>query len=85
MTANVPAAGRYAVTSAAPATGGFTPLLPRASATLILGESDQMTSPKTTAELAKALEARVLVVPAGHQLMAEAPEPVLNAMRTALS
>jgi pimeloyl-ACP methyl ester carboxylesterase len=57
----------------------------RCPATLILGERDQMTSPKATAELAKALEARVLMVPAGHQLMAEAPEPVLNVMRTALS
>jgi pimeloyl-ACP methyl ester carboxylesterase len=52
--------------------------------TLILGERDQMTPPKATAALAQALRARVERVPAGHSLMAEAPEHVLNALTTAL-
>jgi pimeloyl-ACP methyl ester carboxylesterase len=57
----------------------------RCPATLILGERDQMTPPKASTELAQTLKARVLKVPAGHALMAEAPEPVLNALRMALS
>ena len=53
-------------------------------ATLVLGERDQMTSPKQTAELAQALGAPIRTVPAGHSLMAEAPDAVLNALRVAL-
>jgi len=52
--------------------------------TLILGARDQMTSPKQTKELTAALKAEVLTVDAGHSLMTEAPEQVLNAMRQAL-
>jgi pimeloyl-ACP methyl ester carboxylesterase len=55
------------------------------SSALVLGERDQMTSPKATRELAAALKARVLTVPAGHALMQEAPDAVLNALRTALA
>lgn len=51
---------------------------------LLLGERDQMTSPKQTQGLAQALKARVLSVPAGHSLMAEAPDQVLNALRQLL-
>ena len=51
---------------------------------LILGDRDQMTSPKQTREIATALKAQVHLVPAGHGLMAEAPDPVLRAMRAAL-
>lgn len=53
--------------------------------TLVLGERDQMTSPKATREIAAALKAQVLTVPAGHALMQEAPDGVLNALRTALA
>jgi pimeloyl-ACP methyl ester carboxylesterase len=56
----------------------------RCPATLILGERDQMTSPKATRDLAQALKARVLTVPAGHALMAEAPDATLAALRAAL-
>ncbi|MFO1341174.1 MAG: alpha/beta hydrolase [Burkholderiaceae bacterium] len=56
-----------------------------APATLVLGSRDQMTSPKATAELAQALKARVETVNAGHALMAEAPDPVLTALRKSLA
>ena len=60
MTANIPAAGRYAVIAAAPTVGGFTPTLPSASTTLILdGVAYTATLPMTPAQ-------RYLVVgPAG--------------------
>jgi len=51
----------------------------------ILGERDQMTAPKQSQALAAALQATVHRVPAGHSLMAEAPDPVLNALRTAIA
>ncbi len=51
---------------------------------LILGSADQMTQPRAAAALAGLLKAKVHMVPAGHALMAEAPDPVLNAMRQAL-
>jgi pimeloyl-ACP methyl ester carboxylesterase len=53
--------------------------------TLIVGERDQMTPPKATRELAATLKARVVHVPAGHHLMAEAPDAVLVALRAALA
>lgn len=54
-------------------------------ATLVLGERDQMTSPKQTRELAQALRARVVsIAGAGHSLMAEAPDALLQALRDAL-
>ena len=53
--------------------------------TLILGERDQMTVPKQSREIAKALNARVRMVTAGHALMAEAPDAVLAALREALA
>ena len=43
-----------------------------------------MTPPKATQELAAALKAQVVHVPAGHHLMAEAPDAVLAALRGAL-
>jgi len=52
--------------------------------TFILGERDQMTSPRQAGTLAQALTARVVSLPAGHSLMAEAPDPVWNALRQAL-
>ena len=51
---------------------------------LLLGERDQMTSPKHTASLVGALKPWVYKLPAGHALMAEAPEQMLTAMRQAL-
>jgi len=52
---------------------------------LILGERDQMTTPRQAREIAQALKAKVQTVPAGHTLMAEAPDAVLAALRSALS
>jgi pimeloyl-ACP methyl ester carboxylesterase len=52
--------------------------------TLITGERDQMTPPKATKELAAALKARVILVPAGHLMPAEAPDAVLAGLRGAL-
>jgi pimeloyl-ACP methyl ester carboxylesterase len=51
---------------------------------LLLGERDQMTPPKQTQALTQALKARVLLLPAGHSLMAEAPDQVLGALRSVL-
>ena len=56
----------------------------RCAASVILGERDQMTSPKQAHEIAQALKAAVHTVPAGHALMAEAPDAVLAALRRAL-
>ncbi|MDE2094661.1 MAG: alpha/beta hydrolase [Burkholderiales bacterium] len=52
--------------------------------TLILGEHDQMTSPRQSRDLARALKARVHTLDAGHALMTEAPDAVLSALRQAL-
>ena len=46
----------------------------------VLGTKDQMTMPRTAADLAQALKADVVTVPAGHSLMAEAPDAVLTAL-----
>jgi pimeloyl-ACP methyl ester carboxylesterase len=54
-------------------------------ATLILGERDQMTLPKTARELAAALRAHTVLLPGGHMLMSETPDAVLNALRQALT
>ncbi|MEJ6004281.1 alpha/beta hydrolase [Paucibacter sp. AS339] len=51
----------------------------------ILGERDQMTSPKQSRQLAEALKARTTLLPAGHSLMAEQPDLMLQALRRALS
>ena len=51
----------------------------------ILGALDQMTSPRQTALLAGLLTPCVHTVPAGHALMAEAPDETLAALRQALS
>lgn len=57
----------------------------QAPATLILGRRDQMTPPKAAADIGTRLKARVETVDAGHVLMAEAPDAVLNALRKALA
>jgi pimeloyl-ACP methyl ester carboxylesterase len=51
---------------------------------LILGELDQMTSPKQTVSLVQWLKPQVFRLQAGHQMMAEAPDPMLAALRAAL-
>jgi pimeloyl-ACP methyl ester carboxylesterase len=58
--------------------------LVRCPAHLILGERDAMTPAKATKELAGVLRATTLRVDSGHALMQEAPDAVLNAMRTAI-
>jgi pimeloyl-ACP methyl ester carboxylesterase len=57
----------------------------RCAAHLILGSFDQMTPPRSARDVATALKASVHTVPAGHFLMQEQPDGVLNAMREALA
>jgi pimeloyl-ACP methyl ester carboxylesterase len=57
----------------------------RCPASLVLGDRDQMTSPKQAATIAQALKATVHTVPAGHSMMTEAPDAVLAAVRRALA
>ena len=56
-----------------------------AHVTLVLGRHDQMTPPRTADALASALRARVVSLDAGHSLAAEAPEGLLDALRSALA
>ena len=56
----------------------------RCPAALVLAEHDQMTLPKGAAEVARRLKASTHTVPAGHFLMQECPDPVLNALRDLL-
>jgi pimeloyl-ACP methyl ester carboxylesterase len=51
----------------------------------ILGTLDQMTLPRHNAVLTPLLKPQVHPVPAGHALMAEAPDAVLAALRLALA
>ncbi len=55
------------------------------AAHLVLGDRDQMTTPRQSREIAQALKAQVHTVPAGHALMAEAPDAVLAVLRIALN
>ena len=57
----------------------------RCPVAMILGERDQMTVPKQSREIAKALKAHVHNINAGHALMTEAPDAVLAALRDALA
>jgi pimeloyl-ACP methyl ester carboxylesterase len=59
--------------------------LVRCPVCFVLAERDQMTFPKAARELAQALKARVHMVPGGHHLLAEQPDAVLNALRSALA
>lgn len=54
-------------------------------ALLLLGAQDQMTSPAATKDLAAALKAQVATLRAGHSLMTENPDGVLNALKGFLS
>ncbi|WP_431257040.1 alpha/beta fold hydrolase [Roseateles chitinivorans] len=51
---------------------------------MILGAKDAMTPPKAAKQLVEMLGARVQTLPAGHSLMTEAPEAMLNALKAAL-
>jgi pimeloyl-ACP methyl ester carboxylesterase len=57
----------------------------RCPSALLLGAADQMTLPRAAQAVARALNARVHTVAAGHFLMQEAPDEVLNAMRLELA
>lgn len=50
----------------------------------ILGALDQMTSPKQNVVLGELLKPRIQKLPAGHALMAEAPDAMLTALKAAL-
>jgi pimeloyl-ACP methyl ester carboxylesterase len=50
----------------------------------VLGDRDQMTPPRATRDIAAALKARVVTLHAGHALMTEAPDALLDAVREAL-
>lgn len=50
----------------------------------ILGSLDQMTPPKQAQQLAVWLKPQVHTLTAGHQMMSEAPDPMLAALRQAL-
>lgn len=56
----------------------------RCPVTLVLGAKDQMTSPKGVAPLRAALSPQVVTLPVGHNLMAEHPDGVLQAIVGAL-
>ena len=56
----------------------------RCPSALVLGQHDQMTQPKGATLVAHRLKATVHTVPAGHFLMQESPDPVLNALRELL-
>ncbi|MBC7726437.1 MAG: alpha/beta hydrolase [Microbacteriaceae bacterium] len=56
-----------------------------APTTMILGSVDQMTPPRAARELATALKAHIVLLPSGHNLLAEAPDGVLDALRDALA
>jgi len=51
----------------------------------ILGSRDQMTLPAASREIVAALRAQVVRLAAGHSLMLEAPDEVLNVLRQALA
>ncbi len=57
----------------------------RCPARLVLGSLDQMTPPRAADALASALKAETVVLRAGHSLMGEAPDGVLNGIRSFLS
>jgi pimeloyl-ACP methyl ester carboxylesterase len=56
----------------------------RCPSAVVLGRFDQMTLPRHATEVAQRLKATVHEVPAGHFLMQESPDPVLNALRSLL-
>ena len=57
----------------------------RCPVAMVLGQADQMTQPRGAREVAQRLNAKVHTLTAGHALMAEAPDAVLAAVRSALA
>ena len=55
-----------------------------ARTTMVLGSHDQMTPPKAARDIAAALKAHVVTLASGHSLPAEAPDALLQSLRTAL-
>ncbi|HEY2560831.1 MAG TPA: alpha/beta hydrolase [Caldimonas sp.] len=53
-------------------------------ATIVVGRRDQMTMPKDASALASALGTTPVAIEAGHALMTEAPDELLQALRGAL-
>ena len=51
----------------------------------VLGARDQMTVPRQATALAQALHAEVTTLPAGHALMTEVPDGVLDVVRASLA
>ena len=56
-----------------------------AKVTMVLGTLDQMTPPRATRDIAAALKAKVVQLPSGHNLPAEVPDGLLDALRGALA
>lgn len=57
----------------------------RCPATVVIGQYDQMTTPRAAKEITAALKAQAVTVASGHHLMAEQPDAVLQAVRAALA
>ena len=56
----------------------------RCPVALVLGDRDQMTSPKAVAPLVEAFKPEIFRLPCGHNLMAEAPDGLLEILQTLL-
>jgi pimeloyl-ACP methyl ester carboxylesterase len=72
--------------AACDAYAGFEAAAPQVTCpvTLVLGARDQMTPPASASPIVAALAPRVVTLPTGHNLMAEAPDGVLGAITDAL-
>jgi pimeloyl-ACP methyl ester carboxylesterase len=57
----------------------------RCPSTLILGRADAMTPPRAARDLTQKLNAKVVDIDTGHHLMAQAPDAVLQALRSAIA
>lgn len=57
----------------------------RCPVTLILGDRDQMTSTKAVAPLVQAFAPEVVTLPAGHDVMGECPDGVLQSLQRRLA
>ena len=56
----------------------------RCPVTMVLGTLDQMTPPRAAHGIGAALKARTVMLPSGHNLLAEVPDGVLAALRDVL-
>jgi pimeloyl-ACP methyl ester carboxylesterase len=57
----------------------------RCPVTLVLGASDQMTSPRAVTPLLDLLKPRVVTLPCGHTIMGEQPDAFLEALKIGLA